>query len=158
MQKTWDMSLIPGLGRSPGEGNSNPLQYSCLESSTGRGTWWATVCGVSKSGTRLGLHSSGSHVPGMCYGFVNACFHWISPWCYAFCLHWENDIEATVWNILCLLSGSFGKHESVSRGVCWSGEQQQKSITRISHVSASGKMCFSQTVVSWKNQFHSRYK
>ena len=36
-----DVDLIPGLGRSPGEGNGNPLQYSCLENSTDRGDWWA---------------------------------------------------------------------------------------------------------------------
>ena len=40
-----DMGLIPGLGRSR-ERNGNPLQYSCLENSMGRGTWWATVHGV----------------------------------------------------------------------------------------------------------------
>ena len=45
--------MIPGLGRSPGEGNSNPLQYSCLKNSMDRGGWWATVHGVAKSQTRL---------------------------------------------------------------------------------------------------------
>ena len=44
---------IPGLGRSPGEGNDNPLQYSCLENSVDRGAWWATVLGVMKSWTLL---------------------------------------------------------------------------------------------------------
>ena len=39
---------IPGLGRSPGVGNGNPLQYSCLEDSVDRGVWWATVLGVTK--------------------------------------------------------------------------------------------------------------
>ena len=48
-----DLGLIPGLGRSPGEGNGNPLQYSCLENSMDRGAWWATVHGVAKSRTRL---------------------------------------------------------------------------------------------------------
>ena len=48
-----DKSLISGLGRSPGGGNGNPLQYSCLENSTDRGSWWATVHGVAKSRTRL---------------------------------------------------------------------------------------------------------
>ena len=41
-----DQGLIPGLGRSPGEGNGNPLQYSCLENSIDRGAWHATVYGV----------------------------------------------------------------------------------------------------------------
>ena len=48
-----DLDSIPGLGRSPGEGNGNPLQYSCLENSMDRGAWRATVHGVTKSGTRL---------------------------------------------------------------------------------------------------------
>ena len=45
------MSLIPALGRSPGEGNGNPLQYCCLENSMDRGLWWATVHGVAKNWT-----------------------------------------------------------------------------------------------------------
>ena len=48
-----DPGSIPGSGRSPGEGNGNPLQYSCLENSMDRGAWWATVYGVAKSRTRL---------------------------------------------------------------------------------------------------------
>ena len=43
--------LIPGLGRSSGEGNGNPLQYSCLENPMDRGAWWAAVHGVTKSWT-----------------------------------------------------------------------------------------------------------
>ena len=41
--------FIPGLGRSPGGGHGNPLQYSCLENPMDRGAWWATVPGVTKS-------------------------------------------------------------------------------------------------------------
>ena len=41
-------SSIPGLGRSPGGGNGNPLQYSCLENFKDRAAWWATVHGVAK--------------------------------------------------------------------------------------------------------------
>ena len=48
-----DPGSIPGLGRSPGEGNSNLLQYSCLENPTDGGAWQATVHGVAKSRTRL---------------------------------------------------------------------------------------------------------
>ena len=47
------MGLIPGPGRSLGIGNSNPLQYFCLENSMDRGAWWATVHGVAKSQTQL---------------------------------------------------------------------------------------------------------
>ena len=43
-----DMGSIPGSGRSPGEGNGNPLQYSCLRNRMDRGVWWATVHGVAK--------------------------------------------------------------------------------------------------------------
>ena len=46
-----NLGLIPGLGRSPGEGNGNPLQYSCLEKPMDRGTWQAAVHGVTKSQT-----------------------------------------------------------------------------------------------------------
>ena len=45
---------IPGSGRSPGEGNSNPLQYSCLENSMDRGAWQAIAHGITKSRTLLG--------------------------------------------------------------------------------------------------------
>ena len=48
-----DAGWIPGFGRSPGEGNGNPLQYSCLENPVDRRAWWATVHGVAKSQTRL---------------------------------------------------------------------------------------------------------
>ena len=48
-----DLGSIPGLGRSPGEGNGNPLQYSCLENPMDREAWWATVHGLAKSQTRL---------------------------------------------------------------------------------------------------------
>ena len=56
MRKTWVWSL--GWEDSPGEGNGNSLQYSCLENSMDRGAWWATVHGVTKSRTRL------SYLPG----------------------------------------------------------------------------------------------
>ena len=48
-----DRGSIPGLGRPPGEGNGNPLQYSCLENSMDRGAWWTTVYGVAKIRTWL---------------------------------------------------------------------------------------------------------
>ena len=46
-----DLGLIPGSGRSPGEGNGNPLQYSCLDNPVDRGAWCAIVHGVAKSRT-----------------------------------------------------------------------------------------------------------
>ena len=48
-----DVGSIPGSGRSPGGGHGNSLQYSCLESPMDRGVWWATICGVTRSWTRL---------------------------------------------------------------------------------------------------------
>ena len=66
-----DMGLISELGRSPGVGNGNLLQYSCLENSMDRGAWQATAHGVTKSQTQLTLcvnihtlthHSRGSHL------------------------------------------------------------------------------------------------
>ena len=48
-----ELVSIPGSGRYPGEGNGNPLQYSCLENPMDSGAWWATVHGVAKSQTRL---------------------------------------------------------------------------------------------------------
>ena len=52
-QSAGDPGLIPGLGRSPGEGNGNPSQYSCLENSMDRGAWRAIVHGVPESPTLL---------------------------------------------------------------------------------------------------------
>ena len=48
-----DADLIPGSGRSPGEGNGNPLQYSCLGNPMDRGAWWATVHGIAKESNMM---------------------------------------------------------------------------------------------------------
>ena len=53
-----DVGSIPKSGRSPGGGNDNPLQYSCLENPMDRGPWWAIVYGVAKSWTHLKLLST----------------------------------------------------------------------------------------------------
>ena len=53
LAKAGDVGLIPGSGRSPGEGHGNPLQYSCLGNSVDIGAWWAIVHGVAKSWKRL---------------------------------------------------------------------------------------------------------
>ena len=62
---TGDASLIPGLGRSPGGGHGNPLQYSCLENPVDRGAWWATVHRVEKSRMQLKPLSTRLHVYGL---------------------------------------------------------------------------------------------
>ena len=60
-----DRRSIPGLGRFPGGGNGNPLQYSCLENPLDRGTWWATVHGGAKSQTQL--NDSRFHFLSVCW-------------------------------------------------------------------------------------------
>ena len=67
--------LIPGLGRSPGEGNGYPLQYSCLENLINRGAWQAMVHGVAKSWTRLKRLSTHAN---------DKVIHYFWP-CYAAC-------------------------------------------------------------------------
>ena len=57
------LGLIPGLGRSPGEGHGNPLQSSCLENAMDGGAWWAADSVVTKSITRLSDSTSQSHGP-----------------------------------------------------------------------------------------------
>ena len=55
-----DVGATPGSGRSPGEGNGSPLQYSCLENHMDRGAWWATVHRVTQGQTQLkqlGMHT-----------------------------------------------------------------------------------------------------
>ena len=73
-----DPGSIPGSRRSPGEGNSNPLQYSCLENPMDRGAWWATVHGVAESWTRLS-------------DFTHSLTHSLPPWDTWCHLHFTNE-------------------------------------------------------------------
>ena len=69
--------LIPVLGGSPGEGNGNPLQYSCLENPVERGAWWAIVHGVTKESNmteRLNSSNSGSVWENLAY-MCSECFY-----------------------------------------------------------------------------------
>ena len=64
---------IPGLGRSPGEGNGNPLQRSCLEDPGDRGAWWAIVHTVAQSWTQLKQRSTHTHTHSI---FTELCNYW----------------------------------------------------------------------------------
>ena len=75
---TRGVGLIPGLVRSPGGGNGNPLQYSCLKNSTDRGAWWATVQGggVTKNPTQLNT----THPHGISYSHLLYCLDLLSSY------------------------------------------------------------------------------
>ena len=60
-----DAGLIPGSGRSPREGNGNPIQYSCLENPMDRGAWRATLRSVGKNLTQLSMHPALSYKDGV---------------------------------------------------------------------------------------------
>ena len=70
-----DVSSVPGLGRSPGEGKGNLLQYSCLENPMDRGAWRATVHGAAKSRTQLSdwAHSTVKTRTQRASGLVSTC-------------------------------------------------------------------------------------
>ena len=76
-----DAGSIPGLGRSPRGGNGNPLQYSCLEKTQGLGgAWWATVCGVANSWTRLN-NSAAATSSGQLFGSRRRMYSHVLPCC-----------------------------------------------------------------------------
>ena len=97
-----DTGLIPGSGRSPGEGDGNPLQYSCLENPMVRGAWWATVHRVPKSQTELKWLSM--HAP---YHYVRTHegvelgrpFYWLAVWL------WAGPLTFLGFRILICLTG-----------------------------------------------------
>ena len=76
-----DPGLIPGSGRSPGEGNGNPLQYACQEYSMNGGAWLAKIYGVANSWTQLSNFTSLDHVLVLvCHLRVLICPQWITKW------------------------------------------------------------------------------
>ena len=81
-----DLGSIPGLRRSPGEGNGTPLQYSCLENPMDGGTWKATVHGVAKSQTRLSDFTLHTHI------IARMNKSWVLHFChcYTFWVRWIN--------------------------------------------------------------------
>ena len=74
-----DVGLIPALGRSPGGGNGNPLQYSCLENPMDRGAWRATVHGITKSRTQLSTHIQHIHAHMITVRFKTRFTGYLSP-------------------------------------------------------------------------------
>ena len=66
-----DVGLIPGSERSPGVGNANPLQYSCLGNLKDRGSWWATVYRIAKSWTCLKLSTELKWSQGHIYSYTH---------------------------------------------------------------------------------------
>ena len=77
-----DTGSIPGLGRSSGEGNGNPPQYSCLEDPVDRGAWWATVHRIAKSWTQLRQLSTHTPIPTLTHAFIPTLTHtyqYVSP-------------------------------------------------------------------------------
>ena len=77
-----DVGSVPGSGRSPGEGNGNPLQYSCLENPMDRGAWWATVHGVTR--VRHDLATKPPPVPISTF---------VQRKCFAHITHWHENIQ-----------------------------------------------------------------
>ena len=100
---TRDADSVPGLERSPGEGNGNLLQYSCLENFMGRGAWQATVHGVAKSQTRLSrfhFHFSFKQCQMKCfpYGWVLAKISVYLIYCSTYTFLWTPSM-AQQWRI-----------------------------------------------------------
>ena len=77
-----DAGLIPELRRSPGVGNGNILQYSCLENSMDRGTWWATFHRVAKNQTQLSTHTQITEYNGTSY----------NVWCDLHFIEWKTEV------------------------------------------------------------------
>ena len=112
-----DLGSIPRLGRSPGEGNGYPLQYSCLENPMNRGDWHATVHGVIKSQTQLNnFHYEHSFlVQVMILSIGHSCT--ISRLCVCVQMLSHVQLFVTSWNIAYQASLSMG----FSRREYWSG-------------------------------------
>ena len=83
-----DVGSVPGLGRSPREGNGNSLQYSCLEHSMDRGAWWATVHRITKSWTWLKWVNN-SKSQGWAHEYIYMCAH-VRVHAHAYAPFWES--------------------------------------------------------------------
>ena len=93
-----DWVLIPGLGKSPGGGHGNPLQYSCLENPLDIGAWWATVHRLSKGRAWLKWPSSSSTIFLFIYGCAGSLLlHGL----FSTCVKWGLLSSCSVWASLC---------------------------------------------------------
>ena len=133
-----DPGSIPGLGRSPGEGNGNPLQYSCLENPMDRGAWQATVHGFAKSQTRLNdfTFTFFCIIVGlslMCF-FSNAYYFNLCPLFYKPLMMLLLEYTHDFWNIFLTLIFIFyqrGKHHSLPPSLV-TDSAESKSYHRVS--------------------------
>ena len=115
--------MIPGSGRSPGEGNGNPLQYSCLENPMEGGAWWAAVHGVTKSWTRLSDVTSRDMAPVPCSLHIM----WPKYWSFSFSISPSNEYSGLTsfrmdWLDLLAVQGtlkSLLQHHSSKASFLW---------------------------------------
>ena len=96
-EDTGDVSSIPGSGRSPGEGNGNPLQYSCLENPMDRGTWWATSPRDHKELDTTQQLSTSTRERRL----VNAGFFFLNK--YKSCVHFNGCIHFLLYGCILIL-------------------------------------------------------
>ena len=116
----------PGLRRSPGEGNGNPLQYACLENSMDGGAWWAIVHGVAKSRTQLSDFNDNDEGSN---GEDPGSFHWGHKSALSYGLRWV-EYTPTHWTCTALRndgSCTAPAHGRPSRQVCWMNKQWPRS-------------------------------
>ena len=92
-----DSSLIPGLGRSPSVGNDNPFQYSCLESSVNRGSWRATVHGITESNMTEHAYTFMSGI----HSEVVLCMVWLWIKAYIFSMWISNCLNTFLSPLIC---------------------------------------------------------
>ena len=117
-----NLGLIPELGRSPGEGNDNPLQYSCLENSTDRGAWLAIVHWIAKSQTwqEFSVVSSGANRDGTsdlaCSCSASMCQ--VCPFNICMCLFplwfWCNQLYESCYPLCSTFTNGIGSHYNIS--------------------------------------------
>ena len=133
-----DPGSIPESGRSPGEGNGNLLQYSCLENPMDRGAWKAAVHGVAKSQTRLSNFTLLIHIPLYIYYIV---FIHISVTGHLGCFHMQSIVNSTAMNI--------GVH--VSFRIMFISEYVPRNGIAGSYDSSPGRGCIPYKIVSKKS-------